>query len=74
MLRNLDPHAHEFLLDVGSAWELPSGSATAYTLRSPWAEDAGKPELTAVAGTSLRLELQPFEVVVLEARASDSGR
>jgi hypothetical protein len=74
MLRNPDEHAQEFLLDVGSAWELPGGSATRFTLRSPWAEDAGKPELTAVVGTSLRLELQPFEVVVLDARASGSGR
>jgi hypothetical protein len=67
MLRNPDDQAHEFELDVRAAFELPPGAATAYTLTSPWAEDAGKPRLRAVSGKVLRVALKPFEVLVYDA-------
>jgi hypothetical protein len=73
MLRNPDEQPHEFALDVGLAFELPSGSATAYALHSPWSEDTGKPAFSADAGTPVRLELKPFEVLVLDATPRDSG-
>jgi len=65
-LRNPDDQPHEFALDVGVAFELPAGAATKFKLGSPWAEDARKPVLPAESGTPLRLELKPFEIVVLD--------
>ena len=67
MLRNPDDQPHEFALDVGAAFELPAGAVTAYTLKSPWAEDASRPALTAEAGKPLPFKLNPFEVLVLDA-------
>jgi len=70
MLRNPDDQPHEFALDVGAAFELPAGAPTKHVLRSPWAEDAAKPALPAEAGQPLKLKLQPFEIVILEAMPS----
>lgn len=67
MLRNPDDQPREFALDVGAAFELPAGAATKYALRSPWAEDAARPALAAEAGQPLKMKLQPFEIVILEA-------
>jgi hypothetical protein len=67
MLRNPDDHPHDFVLDVGIAFELPTGAPGSFTLVSPWAEDAQKPHLRAKAGRSIRLTLKPFETVILEA-------
>lgn len=67
MLRNPDDQPHGFALDVGAAFELPEAAPTTYLLQSPWAGDAAKPELRAKAGKALRLVLEPFEIVVLEA-------
>ncbi|MGA2067904.1 MAG: hypothetical protein ABSG86_23245 [Thermoguttaceae bacterium] len=72
MLRNPDDRPQEFLFDVQSAFQLPAGAAGKFALRSPWAEDAGKPALPAEAGKPLRLTLKPLEVVVLEAAAGES--
>ena len=68
MLRNPDSKPREFALEAGVAFELPAGAAQRFTLHSPWAEDAAKPALTAEAGQPLRLTLQPFEVLILEAQ------
>ena len=68
MLRNPDDQPHQFELEVGSAFELPAGAPTRYSLKSPWAEDAGGRALRAVAGKPLRLTLQPFQVVVFDAQ------
>ena len=67
MLRNPDGQPREFALDVGAAFELPPGAVTAYTLISPWAEDAVKPRIQAEAGKPLRVALKPFEVLVYDA-------
>jgi hypothetical protein len=67
MLRNPDDHPHDFVLDVGIAFELPTGAPGSFTLVSPWAEDAQKPHLKAEAGRPVRLTLMPFETVILEA-------
>lgn len=66
-LRNPDDQPHEFALDVGQAFELPAGAARQFKLKSPWADDAAKPAVRAQAGKALRLDLKPFEVLVLEA-------
>ena len=68
MLRNPDDQAREFALEVGAALELPEGATRKFSLRSPWAEDLTKPALSAEAGQPLRLLLQPFEVLILEAK------
>ena len=71
MLRNPDVQPREFSLDVAAAYELPVGAPTKYLLKSPWSEDASKPALRAEAGKPLRIMLQPFEVVVMDALPSD---
>jgi hypothetical protein len=43
MLRNPDNQPHEFVFEVGAAFELPPGAAPAFALTTPWADDAGKP-------------------------------
>jgi hypothetical protein len=70
MLRNPDVQPREFALDVAAAFELPLGAQTKYLLRSPWADDAAKPALRAEAGKPLRVTLNPFEIVVLDALPS----
>jgi hypothetical protein len=67
MLRNPDDQPHEFALDIGAAFELPPGAPTRYSLKSPWAEDSGKSALTAEAAKPLRVPLDPFEIVVVDA-------
>ncbi|HPA19747.1 MAG TPA: enterotoxin [Verrucomicrobiae bacterium] len=67
MLRNPDDRPHDFPLDVGAAFELPTGAPTKYSLRSPWAEDARDPALTAEAGRPLSCALAPFQIVIFDA-------
>jgi len=73
MLRNPDAQPHEFALDIGAAFELPAGAATAYALHSPWAEDADQPAIAARAGTATVVQLEPFQVVVMDATPDESG-
>ncbi len=70
MLRNPDDQPHEFALDVGAAFELPAGAPQRYALKSPWAEDAAKPALSAEAGKPLPIALKPFQVSILDAVAA----
>jgi hypothetical protein len=67
MLRNPDDQPHEFLLDIKAAFELPPGASTRYQFRSPWAEDAQRPEINVEAGQPVQITLKPFEVAVFEA-------
>jgi len=71
MLRNPAVEPREYALDVGAAFELPLGAQTRYLLKSPWSEDASEPALRAEAGKPLRLTLNPFEILVLDALPSD---
>jgi hypothetical protein len=71
MLRNPDVQPREYALDVAAAFELPLEAQTKYLLKSPWSEDAAKPALWAEAGKPLRIMLEPFEIVVLDAPPSD---
>ncbi|MBI3851810.1 MAG: enterotoxin [Verrucomicrobia bacterium] len=66
-LRNPDDQPHPYELDVASAFELPPGAAAKFTLHSPWAEDSERPVFRTEAGTTLRLTLKPFEVLILDA-------
>jgi hypothetical protein len=71
MLRNPDVQPREYALDLAAAFELPLGAQTKYLLKSPWSEDASKPALQAEAGKPMRIMLEPFEIVVLDALPSD---
>lgn len=66
-LRNPGDKPQDFQLDVGTAFELPAGAPTAYTLQSPWAADKAKAPIAATAGTAVTISLQPFEVLNLDA-------
>ena len=68
VLRNPSDKAQGITLDVGKALELPKGAGRAFVARSPWKSDAGRAEVSLVAGKAHRFELRPFEVVVLELR------
>jgi len=64
-LRNPSDHAQEFLFDVSRAFELPSGAARSYRVSNIW--DLGNSPKQLVAGRKEKLELEPFEVLTLEA-------
>jgi len=66
-LRNPRDVPQTLELDVGTALELPDGTARNFTARSPWAEDRGKGlSVRLAAGTSQPFALQPFEVLTLD--------
>ena len=67
VLRNPDDKPARITLDLATAFELPDGAAQQYVLKSPWKEDADEPPLTASAGRPHTFELQPFDVLSLEA-------
>ncbi len=66
-LRNPDDQPAEITLDVAQAFELPPGAPQKYVLKSPWAEDAGKPAVAVQAGRPYTFQLRPFEVLVWDA-------
>jgi hypothetical protein len=66
-LRNPDDKPARIALDVGQAFELPSGAPTRYTLKSPWKGDAAKPAIEVTAGKPHPFTLAPFEALVFEA-------
>jgi hypothetical protein len=67
VLRNPADRGQEFMLDVGSAFELPEGAPRRYRAHSPWATDRGEAALTLSAGEATRITLKPFEVLTLDA-------
>jgi hypothetical protein len=67
-LRNPNDVKQRFNLDVATAFELPAGAASSYTLTSPYADQRVK-RLNIVAGKPLEIELMPFEVLVFDAVA-----
>jgi hypothetical protein len=54
-------------LKLADVFELPQAAPRQYTLKSPWKADAGIPARQITADAEYRLELQPFEVCILEA-------
>ncbi|HEU4634900.1 MAG TPA: enterotoxin, partial [Edaphobacter sp.] len=66
VLRNPSDKPQEITLDAGAALELPVGAARRFRSRSPWGEDASKPEISLVAGTPHRFQLKPFQVLTLD--------
>ena len=67
-LRNPKNARQSITLDVGFAFELPDGGPRSYAAQSPWAADRGQAPLRLQAGVPYRFDLQPFQVVTLEAQ------
>jgi hypothetical protein len=66
-LSNPSSAAATFLLDVGRVFELPAGASQQYRLKSPWKDQASRPERMVQAGRPESLRLAPFEVLMFEA-------
>ena len=66
-LRNPSDQAARTAIDIGDAFELPPEAAKAYTLRSPWKQDAAAEPIRVAAGQRHTFELKPFEVLTFEA-------
>jgi hypothetical protein len=67
-LRNPDDKRAIFSLDIGDALELPEGAPQTYSLKSPWKEDANAPTLELTAGQKQTVQLEPFQVLVFDAK------
>jgi hypothetical protein len=66
-LRNPSDKPGSITIDIGKAFELPSGAAKKYSLKSPWKEDAANETIELSAGKEYTFELEPFEVLVFDA-------
>ena len=66
-LRNPSDKPGSITIDIGKAFELPSGAAEKYSLKSPWKEDASSEAIVLSAGKTHTFELKPFEVLVFDA-------
>jgi len=66
-LRNPSDKPGRISIDIGKAFELPSGAAQKYSLKSPWREDAGSKVIVLKAGEEHTFKLKPFEVLVFDA-------
>jgi hypothetical protein len=65
-LRNPSDHPATFMLEIGSAFELPTGATDRFRVTSPFA-DSCAPVVELQANAPTKIELRPFEVLVLEA-------
>ncbi|MGQ9604565.1 MAG: hypothetical protein ACUVTW_00055 [Thermogutta sp.] len=65
-LRNPAAEPRAIEIDAARAFELPPGAPAMYRLVSPWTDAAGSP-IELEAGKPRRFELEPFEVLVLDA-------
>ena len=66
-LRNPSNRPQRFSLDVGQAFELPPGAPKNFSAHSPWKLDQGEKTISLAAGEPHTFQLQPFEVLNLEA-------
>jgi len=66
-LRNPSDQPATISIDIAEAFELPSDAALVYSCRSPWKEDAAAPPLQVAAGNRHLFNLEPFEVLTLDA-------
>ena len=65
-LRNPSPRKSSIKIDAAKVFELPEDAAKNYTLVSPF-KDQTLPFTSLHAGTEVTFQLQPFQVLVLEA-------
>lgn len=73
MLRNPDDQPQSFTLDAQTIFELPAGAGKIYSLRSPY-QDQRVQTLSLKAGQPQPITLEPFEVLVFDARPDAAGR
>jgi hypothetical protein len=66
-LRNPSDKPQSIAIDVERAFELPDAAGRSYTARSPWVEDSARAPISLRAGREHVFELEPFEVLTLEA-------
>lgn len=66
-LRNPSNRPQSFSLDVGQAFELPASAPKDFSAHSPWKLDQGAKAISLAAGEPHTFQLQPFEVLNLEA-------
>jgi hypothetical protein len=69
-LRNPSDHPARFTLEVGAAFELPTGAAKRFRVVSAY-HDAPAPVAELSAGVPVSFTMQPFEVLVLEATPAE---
>jgi hypothetical protein len=69
-LRNPSNHPQSFSLDVGIAFELPPDAMRKFLARSGWKQDQQREPIPLAAGVPYTFQLQPFEVLNLEAVAA----
>jgi len=70
-LRNPSDQAQEFAATLATLLELPAGSVSTFTARSPWLADNDKPAQTIKADEQRAFHLQPFQVLTLEIAPSN---
>jgi hypothetical protein len=66
-LRNPSDKPGSITIDISKVFELPTGAAQKYSLKSPWKEDAGSEAIVLIAGETHTFEMKPFEVLVFDA-------
>ncbi len=67
VFRNPSDRAQSMAVDVARAFELEPGAPRRYRARVPWREATGRAPIDLVAGRVHTFELQPFEVLTLDA-------
>jgi hypothetical protein len=67
-LRNPSDKPKTITLDAQQIFELPAAAPSSFTAHSPWKDDASKPAITLTAGKPHTFQLEPFEVLTLEAK------
>jgi hypothetical protein len=67
VLRNPDDKPRTFKADVQDMFELPARSPQSFQMRSPWLVDRARPIVQLLAGQPYTFQLEPFQVLVLEA-------
>lgn len=66
-VRNPSFQPKAITLKLAEAFELPLDAPQRYSLKSPWKTDADTPAQVVEAKADCRMELQPFEVRILDA-------
>ncbi len=62
-LRNPSDRAQDFIASLAAILELPAGSRSVFSARSPWKNDSAKPALSIPAQDLYTFHLQPFQVL-----------
>jgi len=69
MLRNPSSLPQSIDIAPEKVFELPAYvKDRMFTMKSPWADEAGKPAITLTAGKIHTFTLAPFEVLVIERK------